>query len=173
MGGRQLCESAWERGSLGLSAVPLGSSGGVMLQCQEGLVTEAMATEGGGRRNEELVYMEYKFKAEIQVKHRIGKKKNNRNISDDKAETLRWGSLDLPLIPDGQNQNPVISRHRVPDTRGPGGRGIPPATQGIRAGGEVYGASAPPTRVSQPLACTWNLVLEQFMPGRSLSSCPV
>lgn len=79
--------------------------------------------------------MEYKFKAEIQVKHRIGKKKNNRNISDDKAETLRWGSLDLPLIPDGQNQNPVISRHRVPDTRGPGGRGIPPATQGIRGGG--------------------------------------
>ena len=34
------------------------------------------------------------------------------------------------------------------------------------------GAGAPPTWVSQPSACTWNLVLEQFTLGRSLNSCP-
>lgn len=39
-------------------------------------------------RNEETVDMENRFKAKIQVKHQIGKKKNNRNISDDRAETV-------------------------------------------------------------------------------------
>lgn len=31
--------------------------------------------------------MEYKLKDKIQAKHQIGKKKTNRDISDDKAET--------------------------------------------------------------------------------------
>lgn len=43
----------------------------------------------GECRNEEAVHTGYKLKAKIQAKHRTAKKKNNRNISDDKVETLR------------------------------------------------------------------------------------
>ena len=39
-------------------------------------------------RNEETVDMENRLKAKIQVKHQIGKKEKNRNISDDRAETV-------------------------------------------------------------------------------------
>lgn len=87
--------------------------------------------------------MEYKFKAEIQVKHRIGKKKNNRNISDDKAETLRWGSLDLPLIPDGQNQNPVISDTESRTLEAPGAEGSHPPRRGSGRGVRCMGPAHP------------------------------
>ena len=58
--------------------------------------------------------------------------------------------------------------HQTPCTERPG---LPRRGQG-KGRDRCVGAGAPPTRVSQPSACTWKLVLEQFMLGRSLNSCP-
>lgn len=68
-------------------------------------------------RNEEIVNMENRFKAKIQVKHQTGEKKITETFQMTKLKlSPGCGYLGFPLMPDSLDQSPAISRHRVSDT---------------------------------------------------------
>lgn len=97
--------------------------------------TGLRSDEKEATRNEEIVDMENRFKAKIQVKHQIGKKKITETFQMTKLKlSLGCGYLGFPLLPDSSDRSPAISRHGVSDTRCLLYRRNPLAAQVIWAG---------------------------------------
>jgi hypothetical protein len=119
-------------------------------------------------RNEETRHMENELKAKIQVKHRTGKK----TFQMTKLKLRPWDvAAQSLLMPDSWNHSPSFLRDWVPDTQSPWCHGTHLQSKSSGQGTRCVGPTHPLYRVSQPLAQTGNLVLEQFMRGHSEPCC--
>lgn len=152
-GGWHLCESTCEQSPPAPSLYPgVGDDAAASERLSRGSKSNEREATGTRKSSTRSINSRPRSKENINWKE----KKNNRNISDDKAETpsLSCGFLDLLLTPDGHNQSRVISGHRGPDTRGPAVR--KEAAHHARDLGRGRGARGwhSPHSGSQTLACT-------------------